>query len=89
VPSRISSEAILKKWLALAGTPHIVYRALKYAAGVGTVLILINHGDALLRGDISAIRIFRMVLTVIVPYCVSTASSVGAILEQSKAAAPN
>jgi len=74
----------LKEWFALARTPHIVHRALKYAAGVGTVLILINHGDALVRGDVSRLRLFRMVLTVIVPYCVSTASSVGAIREHQK-----
>jgi len=69
----------LHEWLTLAGTPHVVRRALKYAAGVGTVLILINHGDALLHGDISAVRVLRITLTVIVPYCVSTASSVAAI----------
>ena len=74
----------MKEWLTLARTPHIVRRALKYAAGVGSVLILINHGDALLRGDISGVRIFRMVLTVCVPYCVSTASAVGAIREHHK-----
>lgn len=74
----------MNDWLALARTPHIVRRALKYAAGVGTVLILINHGDALLRGDVSSVRLFRMVLTVTVPYCVSTASSVGAIRAHTK-----
>jgi len=77
----------LKEWLTLARTPHIVFRALKYACGVGTVLIIINHGDALLRGDVNGVRIFRMVLTVCVPYCVSTASAVGAIREHHKQAA--
>ena len=51
-------------------------RALKYAIVVGAVLLSINHGDAILRGNIDAVRWFRMGLTVIVPYCVSTASSV-------------
>jgi len=74
----------LNEWLTLAGTPRVVRRALKYAAGVGTVLILINHGDALLRGDISGMRVFRMMLTVIVPYCVSTASSVGEMRDHNK-----
>ena len=82
--TRVSREAVLNEWLALARTPHIVHRALKYAAGIGTLLILINHGDALLRGDISAVRAFRMVLTGLVPYCVSTASAVGGILEHKK-----
>ena len=79
----------MNEWLQLARTPHIVHRALKYAVGVGTVLIVINHGDALLRGDISLVRVLRMILTVIVPYCVSTASSVGAIVEHKKEPAAN
>ena len=49
------------------------------AAVVGSVLIVINHGDAILRGDLSRGRLFRMALTVLVPYCVSTYSSVQAL----------
>jgi len=74
----------VNEWLHLARSRPIVHRATKYAIGVGTVLIAINHGDALLHGDVSAGRIFRMILTVTVPYAVSTASSVGAILERKK-----
>jgi hypothetical protein len=43
------------------------------------VLTAINHGDALLRGQLDAVRLFRIGLTVVVPYCVSTASSVAAM----------
>jgi len=46
---------------------------------VGAVLIAINHGDALLRGEVSAERWWKMGLTVLVPYTVSTLSSVGAL----------
>lgn len=46
---------------------------------VGTVLISINYSDALLRGDITASRLGRMLLTVAVPYVVSTLSGVGAM----------
>ena len=56
----------------------VVRRALGYAVVVGAILIGINHGDALLRGEWSATRLFKMGLTVLVPYCVSTLSSVGA-----------
>jgi len=63
----------------MAREPAIVQRALKYAIVVGAVLIAINHGDALLRGDLDAVRLFRIGLTVVVLYCVSTASSVEAI----------
>lgn len=74
----------MNEWLTLAGSPRIVRRALKYAIGVGAVLIAINHGDALLRGDVSGTRIFRMILTVAVPYCVSTASAVSSVLEHKR-----
>jgi hypothetical protein len=67
------------EWLRLATRPSVARRALAYAVGVGAVLIAINHGDAILRGDVTVARVLRMVLTVCVPYLVSTASSVGAM----------
>ena len=72
----------MKDWLVLATRRSVVRRALKYALIVGAVLITINHSDALLKGDISATRAFRMALTVLVPYVVSTLSSVGALRER-------
>ena len=66
-------------FLAVAVRPSIVRRALGYALGVGALLITINHGDALLAGEFSTGRSIKMLLTVLVPYCVSTASSVNAI----------
>ena len=66
-------------WLHLATRPSVMRRALGYAIVVGTVLILINHADAIARGDLSAVRLLRMALTATVPYLVSTASSVGAL----------
>jgi hypothetical protein len=67
------------RWLALALSRGVVRRALAMAAIVGALLIAINHGDALLRGDVSRERALRMALTLLVPYCVSTVSSVGAM----------
>ncbi len=64
---------------ALARRRDVVVRALKTAALVGAVLVAINHGDALLTGSIAAEQLAKMVLTVLVPYCVSTYSSVRAI----------
>jgi len=69
----------MTEWLQLATRPSVVHRAFGYAVVVGTVLILINHGDAIVRSDISMVRLLRMVLTATVPYVVSTASSVGAL----------
>jgi hypothetical protein len=59
------------------------------AAIVGPILIAINHGDAILRGDMSLPRFGRMLLTILVPYTVSTISSVAAIREQRRSAAAN
>ena len=71
----------MRVWLALAIKPSVVKRSLKYAIVVGSILILINHSDAILNGTVTFSRVFRMLLTVIVPYTVSTLSSVGALME--------
>ncbi|MFQ5698154.1 MAG: nitrate/nitrite transporter NrtS [Myxococcota bacterium] len=67
------------RWLAIAARPDVVRRGLCYAIVVGAILIGINHGDAILRGDVSPGRLLKMALTVVVPYLVSTFSSVGAM----------
>ena len=66
-------------WLALATSRSVVRRATVVAFIVGSILVVINHGDALVHGDVSAGRLLRIVLTVSVPYCVSTYSSVSAL----------
>lgn len=70
-------------WFALAFRRSVVRRALRTAALVGCVLIAINHGDALLAGDVDAGRLARMLLTLLVPYLVSTTSSVAAMREHA------
>lgn len=78
----------MSDWLQLALSQSVVRRALKYGLVVGAILIGINHGDALLRGELTAIRALRMMLTVLVPYCVSTLSSIEALrTSRSRAAA--
>ncbi|MEQ8762317.1 MAG: nitrate/nitrite transporter NrtS [Planctomycetota bacterium] len=71
----------MKAWLSLALRRSVVRRATKTAVLVGTVLAAINHGDAILGGDVDASRLARILLTYFVPYAVSTASSVGALRE--------
>jgi hypothetical protein len=66
----------------------VVRRALRYALLVGALLIAINHGSAILRGDLTPGRLLQMALTVLVPYCVSTFSSVEALLEREAAGTP-
>lgn len=52
-----------------------VYRAIKVALVVGPILILINHHDALLRFELDNRLYFKIVLTFLVPFCVSAYSS--------------
>lgn len=69
----------MREWFELASEGAVVRRALACAVVVGTILIAINHGDALLRGEITTDRLLRLALTLLVPYCVSTYSSVSAL----------
>lgn len=75
----------MQEWLSVACQRSVVLRACKYAVVVGAVLITINHGDALLAGDVDLRRLLKMGLTVGVPYVVSTLSSVGATLALRRA----
>lgn len=76
------AQSALLAWLRLAARPSIVRRGLLYAVVVGAILIAINHGDAIVRGEVTVGRLLRMGLTVMVPYIVSTLSSVGALRSQ-------
>ncbi len=75
----LAAEPGLRGFLRLAAGGPVVRRALRFALVVGSVLITINHGDAILRGDLPPVRCLRMGLTVMVPYVVSTLSSVLAL----------
>jgi len=75
----MSFRVTCQQWCRLAISPSVVQRGLAYAVVVGAVLIVINHGEAILRGEITGSRLWRMGLTVLVPYVVSTLSSVGAM----------
>jgi hypothetical protein len=70
----------------LARQGSVVRRALKFAAVVGLILIMINHGHAIVSGQVTGGRILQMCLTVLVPYVVSTLSSVGAIRQMTRQA---
>ena len=74
----------MREWMQLARQPKVVKRALKYAVVVVSVLVAINHGEALLRGDVPLSRLLRILLTVTVPYVVSTASAVSAIRDRER-----
>ena len=67
----------------LAWEGSVVRRALLFAAVVGPILIAINHGDALVAGEVDGERWLKMSLTLLVPYLVSTISSVAATRRSS------
>ena len=69
----------MRRWLALAASSGVVRRALILAVVVGSLLAAINHGDAILAGAMTHGRWARVALTYLVPYVVSTISSVGAL----------
>ncbi len=73
---------MIREWLHIASRKPIVMRGLKYGILVGLILIIINHGNAMAAGTVDSTRVIQMILTVLVPYCVSTASSVGAVIDQ-------
>jgi len=66
-------------FLSTALAPNVVRPAVKIALVVGTVLVLINHGSALLQGQLESARLVQILLTYCVPYCVSSYSAVRAI----------
>jgi hypothetical protein len=65
----------------------VVRRGLKFAVVVGTILILINHGDAIVSGELTRTNYVKMAMTVVVPYVVSVLSSVGAMIDGARRAA--
>ena len=71
-------------FLKLALQRIVVLRALKIAGLVGMLLIAINHGDALLGGDVDQTRLIKMALTFLVPFCVSVYASVSTMRQLEK-----
>lgn len=67
---------LMRNWLRLAAHPATVRRACLTAIVVGFVLVAINYGDAILAGTMTGTRALKAALTVLVPYIVSTVSSV-------------
>jgi len=69
----------LQKTLQIALSPDIVKRSLMVSVVVGTILNIINQGDALMGEQ--SLQIGKCILTFIVPYCVATYGSVVALMK--------
>ena len=78
--SAVVRPRTLMEWCELACRGSVVRRGLKFAVVVGSILIAINHGDAILSGELTRANYLKMALTVVVPYVVSVLSSVGAMV---------
>lgn len=66
-------------FLAIALSRNVVLSALKVALVVGTLLALINYGDRLYSFHFTRVELLKITLTYLVPYGVSTWSTVQAI----------
>ena len=73
----------MREWWAHARARPVVARATKTSAVVGTLLVAINQGDALAAGGLAALSWSKVALTFLVPYAVSTSSSVASRREQA------
>ncbi|MEE8580461.1 MAG: nitrate/nitrite transporter NrtS [Myxococcota bacterium] len=73
-------------FFSLALCPAVVRTAVGFSLVVGPVLIGINHSDTLLRGEVDGTRLIKMGLTMLVPYVVSTLSSVRAMRDETSVA---
>ena len=71
----------MSRFIKVAMQPNVFYTALRVAIIVGTVLALINHSSAIFSFALTKQNILQIILTYLVPYAVSTYSSVQAILQ--------
>ncbi|MEM8491788.1 MAG: nitrate/nitrite transporter NrtS [Pseudomonadota bacterium] len=72
-------------FLSIAFSSEVYRRSLRVALLVGTLLVLINYGDRLMAGGavvLTAPDLVKIVLTYLVPYGVSTWSTVRAIQDR-------
>ncbi len=74
----------MKQWICAATRREVVLRSLRVALVVGTILVAINYTDRWLRGDLTPFDVFKMALTFLVPYCVSTYACVATILSDQR-----
>lgn len=67
--------------ISLAFRKSVVLRSVKVAALVGFALIWINHYDRILAGNVDLVLVMKMLLTLLVPYLVSTYGAVSALMD--------
>jgi len=68
----------MKQRLNIARQPKVVRTATRFALIVGPTLVMINHGDTIIAGEMTTIDWLKSAITMLVPYTVSTLSSISA-----------
>ena len=68
------------RWYRAALRPEVTRRSIRVALIVGTFLVALNYTDRWLKGNLVPFDYLKMMLTYLVPYCVSTYASVSTIL---------
>ena len=71
----------MNRWLQTAIRRDVATRAVKVGVIVGTILTAINQGDLILAGDLERVSGWKILLTYLVPYSVSTYAAVSAICD--------
>ncbi|MET0340949.1 MAG: nitrate/nitrite transporter NrtS [Polyangiales bacterium] len=72
-PSSDSTSMVSERALAIASSGPVVRLALRTSLVVGTLLNVINQGDAMLGQ--APLDLAKLLLTYCVPYCVATYSA--------------
>lgn len=67
----------LRCFLCAATYRPLLFRSLKAAAIVGTILVAINVGPSILAGELSLKALWRVPLNYVVPFCVATWGALG------------
>lgn len=68
---------MVERVFRMAVRPDVIKRSLIVSAVVGTVLNVINQGDALL--GLQSLDLAKCILTYMVPFCVATYGAVAAL----------
>ncbi len=81
---------IIKKLIKIIITticdPYIIKQSTKISLVVGTILNIINQGDYIFNMMYENINYFKLVLTYIVPFCVSTYTAITINLKKGQEA---
>ena len=76
-------------FFTVATQRNTVLRAMKIAVVVGAILVVINEGSQLLSGELDTAGLIRVAMNFVVPYLVSTVSTVLAHAETQSNAIKN